>query len=180
MDQLVAHQRAQDVFAGVLATVKPDQLDLQSPCAEWNARAVIDHVIGGNQWVRQLADLPEMDLPDELDAAHAAAASGAQSVFAAGDGLTRMFELPFGTLPGGAFISLRTSDVLTHAWDLAKATGQETDLDPELANMSLEFARAAIAPQFRGPGRPFAEEQPCPETRPPADQLAAFLGRSVE
>ena len=180
MDQLTAHQRAQDAFAEVVAAVKPDQLQLPSPCSEWNARAVIDHVIGGNQWVRQLAGLAEVDLPDELAAAHAKSAEGAQAVFEAPDGLTRSFELPFASLPGSAFIALRTSDVFTHAWDLAKATGQSTDLDSELAQISLEAARAAIAPQFRGPGRPFAEEQACPQGRPPADQLAAFLGRTVD
>jgi hypothetical protein len=37
-------------------------------------------------------------------------------------------------LPGTAFIELRTSDLLAHAWDLASATGRPTDLDPELAD----------------------------------------------
>jgi hypothetical protein len=47
VDQLAAHQRAQDVFAQVLANVQPEQLGAQSPCAEWDAKAVIDHVVGG-------------------------------------------------------------------------------------------------------------------------------------
>lgn len=62
---------------------------------------------------------------------------------------------------------------------LAAATGQSTDLDPELAVERLAAARALVGPQFRGPGKPFADEKPCPRERPPADQLAAFLGRTV-
>ena len=177
MDQLTAHKRAQDTFASVLANVKPDQLDLPSPCTEWNAKAVIEHVIGGNQWVQQLAGLQPPQVPDEFGAAHAATAAGAQAVFGAPDGLTREFELPFATMPGAGFIGLRTTDVLAHAWDLAKATGQSTDLDPELSAEALEAARVRLLPQFRGPGRPFGEEQPCPPGRPVADELAAFLGR---
>jgi uncharacterized protein (TIGR03086 family) len=180
MDQLDAHQRAQDVFAGIMANVKPDQLDLPSPCTEWDAKAVIEHVIGGNQWVQQLADQQPPALPDDRAAAHAASAAGAQAVFAASDGLTRAFELPFATMPGSGFIGLRTSDVFAHAWDLAKATGQATDLDPELASEALEAAKMRLSPAFRGPGRPFGEEQPCPAGRPVADQLAAFLGRVVD
>ena len=179
MDQLTAHQRAQDVFHQVLANVKPDQLGAPSPCSEWDAQGVIDHVVGGNQWVQGLAGRQPAELPEDLVGAHAASAGGAQAVFAAPDGLTRMFELPFGTLPGTAFIGLRTSDVLTHAWDLARATGQPTDLDPELAAEALEVGRSRMSPAFRGPGRPFAEEQPCPEGGTKADQLAAFLGRTV-
>lgn len=179
MDQVVGHQRAQDVFAKVLANVQPDQLGAPSPCADWDAKAVIDHVVGGNQWVQQLTGKEPDALPDDLVAAHAASAKGAQEIFAAPDGLTRMFELPFGVFPGAGFIGLRTSDVFTHAWDLAKATGQSTDLDPELAAVSLDAAKQRISPAFRGEGRPFGEEQPCPDGRCAADQLAAFLGRAV-
>jgi uncharacterized protein (TIGR03086 family) len=179
MDQLVAHQRAQEVFGAVLANVKSDQLGDPSPCAGWDVKALIDHVITGNQWVVARAGGQPSELPDDLIAAHQQSAANAQAVFAAPDGLTRMFELPFGTIPGAAFIGLRTSDALTHAWDLAKATGQPTDLDPELAAEALEASRARLNPEFRGPGRPFGPEQPCPEGRPLADQLAAFLGRTV-
>jgi uncharacterized protein (TIGR03086 family) len=179
MDQLAAHQRAQDVFAAVLANVTPDQLRTPSPCTEWDAKAVIDHVIGGNQWVESLVGRQPSALPSDLSAAHAASAVAAQAVFAAPDGLTRSFELPFATMPGAAFIGLRTSDVFTHAWDLAQATGQPTDLDPELAAEALDAAQARLSPAFRGPGRPFGEQQPCPDGGSKADELAAFLGRVV-
>jgi uncharacterized protein (TIGR03086 family) len=179
MDQLAAHQRAQAAFAGVLANMRPDQLAALSPCTEWDAKAVIDHVISGNQWVQSLAGNQPPPLPDDLSGAHAESAAAAQAVFAAPDGLSRSFQLPFGTLPGAAFIGLRTTDVLTHAWDLAQATGQSTDLDPELAAEALEASQERISPAFRGPGRPFGEQQPCPEGRAKADELAAFLGRVV-
>ena len=83
-------------------------------------------------------------------------------------------------LPGQFFIGMRTSDVRTHAWDLAAATGQSTDLDPELAVEQLAAVRAFVGPQFLGQDKPFGEEQPCPDGRAPADRLAAFLGRKVQ
>ncbi|MEB3982974.1 TIGR03086 family metal-binding protein [Mycobacterium sp. 663a-19] len=180
MDPLVAHQRAQDAFAGVLANVSADQLDAPTPCSEWTIRDLIEHVIGGNANVGKLAGEELPARPDDPVAAHRAFAAAAQQAFAGPDGMSRMFTLPFGEIPGQMFIGLRTSDVLTHAWDLAAATGQPTDLDPELATEQLAAARAFVGPQFRGPGKPFAEEQPCPPERPPADQLAAFLGRKVQ
>ena len=180
MDQLAAHQRAQDAFAKVLADVQPERLTARSPCGDWDARGVIDHVVGGNQWVRQLAGEEPVALPDDLVAAHAASAKGAQKIFAAPDGLTRPFDLPFGAFPGTIFIGLRTTDVVTHAWDLAKATAQSTDLDPELAALSLEVSKLVISPEFRGEGKPFGQERPCPDGRCAADQLAAFLGRAVD
>ena len=180
MDPLVAHQRAQDAFAGVLANVCPDQLGAATPCSEWTIQNLIEHVLGGNEHVGIWAGGDEPPVrPDDVVAAHRATAAAAQEVFARPGGMSTMFKLPFGELPGQMFIGMRTSDVLTHAWDLAAATGQSTDLDPELAAEQLAAVRAFVGPQFRGPGQPFGDEQPCSSGRAPADQLAAFLGRTV-
>ncbi len=182
MDTLAAHQRAQDAFAVVLASVRPDQLDDPTPCSEWKIRDLIEHVVGGNEHVGIWAGIYQQPpaRSDELTEAHRVAAAAAHEVFASPAGMATMFELPFAQIPGSFFIGMRTSDVLTHAWDLAAATGQSTDLDPELATEQLAAVRQFVQPEFRGPGKPFADEQPCSSDRPPADQLAAFLGRSVE
>jgi uncharacterized protein (TIGR03086 family) len=88
--------------------------------------------------------------------------------------------LPIGELPGTAFIQLRTSDLLVHAWDLAVATGQPTDLDSELAEYVFAFSEQMMnRPGLRGAGRPFSEERPCGDERPAADRVAAFLGRQL-
>ncbi|CAM4127311.1 putative Actinobacterial protein [Mycobacterium basiliense] len=182
MDPLVAHQRAQDAFAGVLAHVSSDQLGGPTPCSQWTIGDLIEHVIGGNEHVGIWAggtDSPTAR-PGDLVAAHRASAAAAQQVFAAPDGMSTPFKLPFGEVPGQVFIGMRTSDVLTHAWDLAVASGQSRDLDPELATEQLAAVRGFVVPQFRGPGKPFGDEQPCSAQRSPADQLAAFLGRKVE
>lgn len=182
MDPLVAHQRAQEAFAGVLARVDPDQLGAPTPCTEWTIGDLIDHVIGGNERVgiwSGAGDEPPAR-PADIGAAHRASADAAQQIFAGPDGMSTMFKLPFGDVPGQVFVGMRTSDVLTHAWDLAFATNQSTDLDPELAVEQLAAARAFVRNEFRGPGRPFGHEQSCSPERAPADQLAAFLGRKVQ
>jgi hypothetical protein len=77
-------------------------------------------------------------------------------------------------------IELRISDLLTHAWDLATATRQPTDLDPELAEYVLAFSKQMMSrPGLRGDGRPFGQERPCGDARPAADRVAAFLGREL-
>jgi uncharacterized protein (TIGR03086 family) len=179
VDQLTAHERAMEVFGRVLANVADDQLDAPSPCAGWAARDVIDHVVNGNQMVRERAGLERVELPDGRVPAYQASWRGAQDVFAAPDGLTRTLELPIGPVSAAMFIDLRTVDLFVHAWDLATATGQATDLDAELASVCLQAAQARMNPGFRGEGKPFADEQPCPPDASDADRLAAFLGRTV-
>ncbi len=180
MDQLALHRRAQDIFQATLAKVGDDQWHLPTPCDGWDVADLVDHVIGGNTWVQGVAGRQPIAVPeDDKVTALAMSADAAHDVFAAEDGLSRMFELPFGTMPGVAFIGLRANDLFTHAWDLAKATGQSTDLDHELAAEGLKAVRMRIQPQMRTAGGPFGPEQPCPEGASPADQLAAFLGRVV-
>ncbi|BCO36524.1 TIGR03086 family protein [Mycobacterium heckeshornense] len=181
MDPQVAHQRAQDIFAAVLARVRPDQLGAATPCSEWTVRDLIDHVVSGNERVGQWAGSYEQPpaRPVDVTEAHRASAAAAQEAFAKPGALDATYRLPFGEVAGRVLIGMRTTDVLVHAWDLAAATDQSTDLDPELALEQLAVARASVRPEFRGPGRPFGAERPCSADRPPADQLAAFLGRAV-
>jgi uncharacterized protein (TIGR03086 family) len=181
MDPLVAHQRAQDTFAHVLVNVTSDQLSSPTPCPEWDVKALIGHVIAGNQRVVERAGGQVSPLPEDLGTAHRASAEAAQKTFAEPEALTRTYRLPVGEVPGTAFIELRTSDLLVHAWDLAIATGQATDLDPELADYVLAFSTQMMSrPGLRGDGRPFGGERPCGDERPAADRVAAFLGRELD
>jgi uncharacterized protein (TIGR03086 family) len=174
----------------VLAKVKPDQLDLPTPCASWKVRDLIGHIVGGSQWFgasvaagespafddSDMSKLAESDYVAEFDkgAAESVAAFGAPGA------LEKMVKLPFGTMPVAAFMGLATTDVFTHGWDLAKATGQSTDIDPQLAEQILAGAKQSTSDAFRGPeGAPFGPEQEAPAGATAADQLAAFLGRTV-
>jgi uncharacterized protein (TIGR03086 family) len=180
MDPLVAHQRAQDIFASVLVNVTSDQLSLPTPCSEWDVKALIDHVVAGNQRVIERAGGQAVPLPEDLGVAYRASARAAHENFCEPGALSRAYQLPIGEIPGTAFIELRTSDLLVHAWDLAVATGQPTDLDPELAEYVLAFSKQMMSRSgLRGDGHPFAQEQPCGDEHPVADRVAAFLGREV-
>ena len=81
---------------------------------------------------------------------------------------------------GATLVDMYLTELATHAWDLARATGQLDKLDPSLAWPALEGARATIKPQYRNmvePGAPFgAEVFPAPGADD-WERLAAFMGR---
>lgn len=178
MDQPAAHQRAQEAFAAVLSHVGPDQLALPTPCGQWNVAQLVGHVIDGNRRISGEDPIVVDTLPAMVEA-HAASAAAAQVVLAAPGALTQPFPTPFGELPGSVMVNLRTADALTHAWDLAHATGQPEDVDPEVAQAMLAFSQARLTPALRGPGLPFGDERPCDPAAPAATRLAAFLGRDT-
>ncbi|WP_432707231.1 TIGR03086 family metal-binding protein, partial [Mycobacterium tuberculosis] len=96
MDPLMAHQRAQDAFAALLANVRADQLGGPTPCSEWTINDLIEHVVGGNEQVGRWAASPiePPARPDGLVAAHQAAAAVAHEIFAAPGGMSATFKLP--------------------------------------------------------------------------------------
>lgn len=65
-----------------------------------------------------------------------------------------------------------------HGWDLATATGQRTELDPELAEFALAFAHRALPPERRGGEVPFGPVVPAPDGAGPYARMAAWLGRT--
>ena len=73
---------------------------------------------------------------------------------------------------------MRVNEMIVHGWDVARGSGQSTDLDPEVAAVCLAMFQAVpFVP--RGEGKPFAAEQAVPDGATVADRLAAFTGRAV-
>ncbi len=170
-----------------LAAVRPEHLDLSTPCESWKVRELINHVVGAQHFF--------------LAVVEGAPPSGAQQDFASGDYLAafddistrlvaafaadgvmdKVLTAPFGPVPGRAFIGFAVNDTFVHGWDLAKSTGRSTDLAPELAAGVLAGAKATIPAAMRGEDgkMPFGPIQEAPTGASNADQLAAFLGRAV-
>src|SRR5688500_7773686 len=185
-------ERAHRTAREVLANVKPEHYDRTTPCESWDVRRLLSHLIGGSQWFADSVNAgvaPDIQAAEATDFTHGdllasfdEASGAAVAAFAAPGAQEKVVKLPFGELPGAIFMSIATNDVFTHSWDLARATGQSTDLDPELATQLHEGARLMIGDDFRGPegsGAFFRPEQTAPEGASPADVHAAFMGRKV-
>jgi uncharacterized protein (TIGR03086 family) len=181
-------QRAVTSSRSLLVGVRPEQMDGGTPCQEWKVRDLINHMVDAptfaaivmetGDWRNQITESLDHSAGDYL-ADYEAATSRAMEAFRAEGALSRVVTLPFGEMPGSIFANIATGDAFVHGWDLAKATGSSTDLDPELAASLLDTIRPMVTDQFRGPeGKaPFGGEVPVPANASPADKLAGFLGR---
>jgi len=64
--------------------------------------------------------------------------------------------VPWGKVPGRIALSGYVQEVLAHGWDLATATGQPAEGDPELATWALAISKRILLPEIRGQeGVPF-------------------------
>jgi uncharacterized protein (TIGR03086 family) len=170
----------------ILAKVQADQLDAPTPCASWDVRALINHFVGTARWAAATISTGD-DVADEDYAAgdfltsYDESIRGALAAFESVGALEKMVTLPFGEFSGVALMGLISRDQFTHGWDLARAIGHHTDLDPELADELLIQAQTEVPEAFRGPEgvAPFGPILDAPARACPADRLAAFLGRSM-
>jgi uncharacterized protein (TIGR03086 family) len=183
----VVLQQAFASTGGILANVSADDLDLPTPCASWAVRDVINHVVGGTTYFAVTAETGTA--PAVGDADHAAGdfktsfeegAARAVNAFSAPGAMEKTMKLPFGELPGSIFVLIAANDTFTHGWDLAKATGQSTDLDPALADQLFQAAQV-IPDEMRGADgqAPFGPKVEVPDSAPAADKLAGFMGRRI-
>ena len=180
------HQRAMAQTEAIVAAVPPGQLALPTPCTEYDVRALLSHMVGGLTRIAVvgeggdgLAVVPRADgVPEDgWLAAYRAATARTRAAWADDARLDAMVEVPWGKVPGRQALGGYVQEILTHGWDLARATGQPTELDPELATWVLAVAQRILPPEPRGGEIPFGSVVPVPPGAGPYTQLAAWLGR---
>ncbi len=89
--------------------------------------------------------------------------------------LGEVIETPFGKIPIAHFIMFPTLDIVIHKWDLAKGTGQSTDIDAGLAEATCGALQtgAELGRQFGI----FAAEVEIPISASIHEKLLAISGR---
>jgi len=178
------YERAVANFRQVLANISKEDLDKQTPCESWKVRDVVQHLVDGEEFfVASVGGTPAAGGPIDGDCAAAfdAASGRILDAFSQPGALDKEVDLPFGRMPASVLVGIATTDTFTHAWDVAKATGQSTDLDGEFASELLARAQSSIPDAMRGDDgvAMFGPRREAPDGASVADQLAAFLGRNV-
>ncbi|GAA1002082.1 TIGR03086 family metal-binding protein [Acrocarpospora macrocephala] len=183
---LAVLSRALDQTGAVIARVRPEQATLPTPCRSWDVYALVNHVVDE---VRQFAavtgggernHLGVDVLGDDWAGAYRRAADSLRAAWQRPGAMDGTVRLPFGEVPAIWTIGQQITELAIHAWDIAKATGQPTDLDQDVARAAQEWGEANLKPEFRGDEADGSHIGPEIASSPDAslyDRLAAFGGR---
>ena len=179
-------RRSVEEFGRRVLTIGDDDLGRPTPCADWDVRALLHHLVYEELWAPPLfhgATIAEVGdrfegeiLGAEYHSAWKEAAAGALDA-ATGEVLDRTVHLSFGDVPGREYLGQLTADHLIHSWDLARALGADEKLPADLVSHVHDFL-APQADQWRGAG----VFGPAVEVPPGADlqtRLLALTGRPV-
>lgn len=176
-------RRAAERFGDNLRAIGEDQWDEPTPNQDWDVRELTAHVVDEQHWAPPLLagktvdeaseDIPADTLGDDPKAAWEEAAQAGLAAAESVD-LDQTVHLSFGDFPAEEYLMQLFADHLIHSWDLARATGQDERLDPELVQACAawfadreEIYRAAEA---IGPAVPVDSDDP-------QDQLLGRFGR---
>ena len=182
MDVQTSYRRSVEGWAKTVSNATGDW-SRPTPCAEWNVRDLVNHVVYEERWtkplvdrktIREVGDSLEGDLlgDDPLAAARAAAD---EALAAVADQLPRggQVNLSYGDEDIAEYVRQLTADHLIHGWDLAAATGQDRNLDSEVVAEVAAWYRDKEE-SFRSNGSVASRPQSARGGNPQSDLLIAY------
>lgn len=179
------YRRALYWVTSLLDDVRPDQLDAPTPCDEFDVRTLAGHLVATVDRARVIGEGGEVfSVPhvvtgvahDEWPVAYRAAIEKMWPIWEPDSMLQHQVSAPWGAIPGSAAIWGYLNETLVHGWDLAVATGQPAEADPEVAGAVLAIAELIIPDQPRGGQVPFAMPVEPATDAGPTERLANWSG----
>ena len=149
--------------------------DRQSPCTEWKATDVLDHVVGTMTYAAGTIGAAVPDIDDPSDKFRALVDGVAELVEANPEVLDEPRAFGDAEMPAFVLLGIYTTDLLVHTWDLGRAVDLDVELDEELARRSYEGA-LPMEERIRSSDM-FGPAVPVPDDAPIQDRMLAFFGR---
>jgi len=176
--------RALATTSRVVHHTHPDQYAAPTPCADWDVRTLLNHLVAGNTFFAASARGDKADMSvwahdhlghDDPGTRYDDTAKTALAAWHTPGATDRTAALPSGG-PGPHYIDMYLLEALLHGWDLATATGQDRSLDDEVVRAVTGTWTGTVPDEVRG--MIFGPVVPAAPDAPALDRLAAYLGRT--
>jgi uncharacterized protein (TIGR03086 family) len=185
MDLLQTYRRSLGEFTERATQVSSDLWGAPTPCADWDVRTLINHVVGEDRWtVRLIHGETVAEVGDALDGdllgadpAGAALAAAAAADLAVGEpgALDRTVHLSVGDTPAREYVHQLVAEHLVHGWDLAVAIGAPARLDAGAVQVAAGWFAARM--RLYQEGNLTAPGVQVPPEAGEQDRLIAAFGR---
>lgn len=186
VDSLARFRRRADAFEALIAATPSERWSSPSPCAKWDARGVVDHIVvmlGVMLRPVGLASSAGPSVADDPLGAFRTARADVEALLTDPELSRQVTASPAGELSVADMVDQVVSqDLVHHGWDLAKATGQDATMHPGDVAELLPVV-AALPPEVYEPGaygpdiEVLGPKVGVPDDAPAQDRLLGLLGR---
>lgn len=183
IDELL--RRSVVTFDRLVHEIEPAQWGDQTPCTEWDVRALVNHVTNEDLWgealfggrtIAEVGDAFDGDvLGDDPVGGWERASAGVLARIAEPGTMDRLVDLSRGPTPGRDYAVELFADHVMHSWDLAKAIGTADALDPAIVGFAKDWF-ATVEDSYRRNGS-IAERPPVPDEADDQTLFLAMTGR---
>ena len=177
--------KASKKFEDAVHKIGEDQWHLATPCTEWDVRALMQHIVNEQLWIRPLLDGKTIaEVGDAFDGDNLgenpvgswdAAAVDARTAVENLDSLEKTTHLSFGDVPAEEYVMECLFDLHIHGWDLRTAIGADTTLDDDLTSFLMPWAEPAM--KAYQAGGVTAAPPPIPDNASLQTKILALSGR---
>jgi uncharacterized protein (TIGR03086 family) len=143
------YSRAVDRFVAAVRSVPESGWSGATPCEDWDARVLTNHLVGEDLWVpplvegKTVAEVGDAFDGDVLGADPAASAEqagkAAVAALAEPGALARTVHLSFGDFTAEEYAWQVLADHVIHTWDLLAASGGNRSLDESLVEATARW-----------------------------------------
>jgi uncharacterized protein (TIGR03086 family) len=160
----------------VLQRLTEEDLSRPTPCTEYTVTDVGQHLVRSMVLLASVAG-EQIGTPGagSLDTTVGVTAAAALAAWRH-RGLDGSVAVGRSVLPASLAAEIIPLELLVHGWDIARATGSDIEVTPEVAGYVLDRARELITADKRG--RSFATEVPAGAAATTLQRLIAFTGRT--
>lgn len=173
----------------VVRAVKPDQLDAPTPCSEYDVRALVTHLLfwgpalEGAARKRPAPRDPSAEQKRDLtggdwQARYVRQVDALVDAWADPAAWEGTSSIGRGELPASAYGAMTFVELVFHAWDLARATGQDFHCDDDVAE-AIYQVMSRMGEMGRSMGA-FGDEVAVPESALPLDRALGLAGRDPD
>jgi uncharacterized protein (TIGR03086 family) len=175
-DQHIAvWKQAAEAFDQRQQSITEEQWTASTPCDEWYVKDLVDHAVEIQKQLAAAVIGAELEASADWPATHAAIRTALEIEGA----LEGTADHPAaGTALRTFFFGIATTDLLVHAWDLARAIGVDEKLPDEAVAACHRRLQQTPAEDIRAPGR-FDDPIDSAFDADPQTQFIHFTGRRV-
>jgi uncharacterized protein (TIGR03086 family) len=165
--------------------IRDDQWHLPTPCAEWDVRALMQHLVNEQLWlppllegktIAEVGDAFDGDnLGDDPVGAWDAAIETSRASVSSLESLDKTTHLSFGDVPAEEYVTEMIFDLHIHGWDLRTGIGADTKMDDEITQPLFAWTEKTMA-AYRA-GGVVAPPPPIPENASLQTKMLALAGR---